>query len=433
MKELLATLVLIGWTVGCASTPRRGRPAGQDFLYPRGALGELNPEEGRQIRAGWDKLLAGQPHSAQKIFLKLLEQHPRLVPARTGLAYAALWARRPVQARDEFARVLAMRSDYVPALVGAGGAALALLEHEEALEYYRRALEFEPEHAGIRRRLSEIKLRVTETRVAAGRTALGSGDVAAAVEEYRAALHAAPEVGGLRVALAELLAQQGDLEGAAKVLLADPAGHRQVLVRLGGIREQQGDLRGALAAYQHLLAREPADVEARRLALSTRKALELREMPPEYRRIFGAERITRADLAALVDAKVTALGRFTPGDSQVAVDISGSWARDAITRLLALGVLDVYPNHTFQPAGVVRRGELARAVARTLDLLRWPSGDAPVFTDMSARNLFHEAGRRVVAAGLMDLTPSGAFEPWRPVSGQTAAAVIEALVDIVGP
>ncbi len=33
----------------------------------------------------------------------------------------------------------------------------------------------------------------------------------------------------------------------------------------------------------------------------------------------------------------------------------------------------------------------------------------------------------------MDLTPTGAFEPWRPVSGPEAISVVDALARLVGP
>jgi hypothetical protein len=117
----------------------------------------------------------------------------------------------------------------------------------------------------------------------------------------------------------------------------------------------------------------------------------------------------------------------------VAVDISGSWAREHILRVLALGLMDVYPNHTFQPGALVRRGDLASAVARLLDLLGSPPAPAPALSDMSRANLFYPAAARVVAAGLMDVTASGAFEPWRPVSGRDAAELLEALARRGGP
>jgi hypothetical protein len=134
-----------------------------------------------------------------------------------------------------------------------------------------------------------------------------------------------------------------------------------------------------------------------------------------------------------VAVKVTALGRLEADGPDVAVDISGSWAREHILRVLALDIMEVYPNHTFQPAALVRRGDLAQALARVLELLRVPRAADPVLKDMSANNLFHDAATRVVAAGLMDTTPAGAFEPWRPVSGPEAIDVIENLVRLIGP
>ena len=127
------------------------------------------------------------------------------------------------------------------------------------------------------------------------------------------------------------------------------------------------------------------------------------------------------------------LSRLKPGPGKVAIDISGSWARDAVIRALALDVLDVYPNHTFQPGAMLRRGDLAAAVASVLDLARVPAGTLGNPTDMSPNNLVRYPAARVVGAGLMDLTDTGAFEAWRPVSGQEAVDVVEGLIRLVGP
>ena len=130
--------------------------------------------------------------------------------------------------------------------------------------------------------------------------------------------------------------------------------------------------------------------------------------------------------------KVRRLSRVPPGAGRVAIDISGSWARDHIIRALAYEILTVYPNHTFQPGATVRRGDLARAVARVLDLMKYPAGPAVALGDMNPGNLLYYPAGRAVGAGLMDLTAEGAFEPWRPVSGREASDVIENLVRLVG-
>ncbi len=137
--------------------------------------------------------------------------------------------------------------------------------------------------------------------------------------------------------------------------------------------------------------------------------------------------MSRAELAALLCINVTALARLPAGEPKVAVDISGSWARNHIARVLALDVMDLFPNHTFQPGLPVRRGELARAASRGARPRRSavPAGPAPV--DMAPANAAYDAAVRVVGAGLMELNADGAFEPGRPVTGREGLDVVEAL------
>src|SRR4029077_2423427 len=136
---------------------------------------------------------------------------------------------------------------------------------------------------------------------------------------------------------------------------------------------------------------------------------DLSAMPEEFQRIPDATRITRADLAALVSVRVSALARARAAEPEVAVEISGSWAREHILNALSFDILPVYPNHTFQPGATVRRGDLARAVARVLDLLNWPASAPPTITDMTRNNVLYDSASRSVSSGLMALTPAGRF------------------------
>lgn len=430
-KRIVAILGAL-WLASCASAPRRPQGA-EELIFPTVRPGELSAAEVRRLREGWEQLLAGETASAARSFDRLRRQRPASAAAATAAAWARLREGRLEPSRELFESVLAGQPDYVPALAGSGAVALRQGRTADALSAYRRASTLSPEDPRLRTRLGEVKLQATEKAVATAREALGREDVAEGLRQYHMALEAAPELSGVRLELADLLVSRGQAGDAVEVLRADPVGDRAVLLRLGALSEQLQDWAGALAAYQRLLARDPRDGEAARRATAARSALELSQMPEEYRRIFEAPRLTRADLAALLSVKVGALERQPAGQPGVAVDISGSWARDHVLRVLALGIMDVYPNHTFQPGATVRRGDLAAAVARVLDLRKFPSGGAPAISDMARSNLFYGAAVRVVAAGLMDLSAGGAFEPWRPVSGRDAADVIEALARIVGP
>lgn len=435
MKKAAALLLLL--LAACARpAPRAPQPppAAETFPQPRpSSFGEATPREVRDLDRAWKALQAGQVLRAEKEYRRLVRRNPRLVPARTGLAYVHLQAGRLDEAAKAFAAVLAERPDDISALTGAAVTAVRHGDPDAAVPLLQHAVQVSPADAALRRRLSEVRVQLTERHVADARAALERGDTEKAVATYREALQDAPEVAGLRLELAELLLRNGDTPGAVETLEADPSDDRQVLLRLGELLMGLQEHARALEAYRKLLEKDPRDEEALRAARAAREQIELLQMPPEYRRIRTAETITRADLAALIGVKVTALARAKAGTAQVAVDISGSWAREHILSVLAYDIMSVYPNHTFQPAATVRRGELALAVQHILDLLRYPAAAAPVFTDMSRSNLHHYAASRVVAAGLMDTTPEGAFQAWRPVSGREASDVIEGLARLVGP
>jgi tetratricopeptide (TPR) repeat protein len=419
--------------VSCARPPATKPPETPDYVFPAAAPGELTPEEARLIDKGWRDLMAGDVPDAEKTFLKLAGRRPDLVPAQAALGYARLKTGRLPEAATAFSRALALRPDYVPALVGAGVLAQRRQDHPAALDYFRRALAGRPGEASLLRRVAELKLQITERRVAEAHAALEAGDPGTAEARYREALEAAPEVAGVRLELAELLESGGDPSAAADVLEADPSEDRQVLSRLGTLLMGLRQYERALDAWRRVLARDPRDAEALRKSREAISAIEFAKMPEEYQRIPAAPRISRADLAALLSVKLPSLTKVETRAPKVAIDISGSWAREHIVSVLALDVMDVYPNHSFQPGAVVRRGDLARAAARVLDLFRVRSGNGPAPVDMARTNLFYEAAMRVVGAGLMGLTAEGAFEPWRPVTGQEAVEVISGVARLVGP
>jgi len=431
--RLALAFVLALELTGCAPQPPPALPEGVDLVYPSFPAGALDRADARQLEKAWAAVRSGDGKGAERQYRALLKRRPGFGAAQTGLGYALLRDGRYPEAGAAFDEALQRDPRYVPALVGAAAAARKRGDAVRALGLYRRAQAASPKDPVVLRRLPEVRLQATEGWIHEGRLAAAAGDANRAVELFRRALEQAPEIADLRVETAELLIAQGDLTGALELLEADPLRSRQVQLRLGRLLSQRGEHQRALEAYRVLLERDPGDAEARREADAARKAYELARMPPEYQRIEVSARLSRADLAALLATKLSALSRLSPGEPEVATDIARSWARPFILRILALALMDVYPNHTFQPAATVRRGDLADAVGRVLDRLGWPVGPAPVLRDMSSAHLFHRGATRAVAAGLMDVTAQGAFEPWRPVSGKDAVAVVEALARLVGP
>jgi tetratricopeptide (TPR) repeat protein len=428
----VVALLLSALAGGCGKRVAVPIPEGEDYVRPAVAPREVSPPEAKALDEAWRDVLSGDAASATRRYQKLLARRPDLAPSRTGLAYARLRAGRLQEAASAFASVLADRPEDVSALVGAGSAAFRRGDLDAAVALYRSAQALAPDDAVVRRRLTTLKLQATERRMGLAQAALDRGDAEAAAREYSAALETAPEVAGVRLALADLLAARGDVAAALTLLEADPSGDRQVRLRHAALLMDQQEFGRAAEIYRGLLTSDPADTAAREGEKAAREGLELLSMPEEYRLIPDAPRVTRAELAALVAVRVHALRRLGPGEPRVALDIGASWAREQVARVLALGIMEVYPNHTFQPGAVVRRVDLARAAARVLERLGWPRSAGPAPADMSPSHLDYEAVARVLGAGLMELAPSGAFEPWRPVSGREALDVVDGLARLAG-
>jgi hypothetical protein len=159
-------------------------------------------------------------------------------------------------------------------------------------------------------------------------------------------------------------------------------------------------------------------------------------MPDEYRAIESSATVTRAQLAALLAVRLDAvLARARRANAVVITDARGSWASAYILSVARAGVMEVYPNHTFQPGAAVRRGDLAQAASRVLQLIAQQQprrADAwrnprRTFTDVGPRHLSYPAAALAVEAGVMAPMADGSFQLARPVTGAEAIAAVNAL------
>ena len=162
----LATVLL----ASCAKPPGAPQPPESgEYLFPSWPAGELRPDQERRIDKAWRSLLAGDATAAERELQKALQRDPGLVPAATALAYARLAQGRIAEAAGGFEDVLRRRTDYVPAVAGAAQAAQRAGDTEAALRLYQRAQSLAPDNPLLRRRLAEVRLQVTEKRVADAR------------------------------------------------------------------------------------------------------------------------------------------------------------------------------------------------------------------------------------------------------------------------
>jgi tetratricopeptide (TPR) repeat protein len=432
-----ATALLPGCAPALAPAPIVTTPRHPDFVFPAPPAALARRDLVLRQQRGWQFLQAGDLRGARREFGAALRSNAGFYPAEAGLAYTSLAERSFADAIARFDSVLRRVPAYVPALVGRGDALAGAGRVDEAAASFHAALAEDPGLADVRRRLDVLALRTQQESLIAARRAAEAGRHDEAREAYTRAIASSPDSAFLYRELAGVERRQGRSDAALahlrKATALDPADARG-WVLLGEVLEERGEFAEAAGVYAKAQAIDPAEETAARLAAARSRA-EMARLPEQYRSIASAPAISRGDLAALIGVRLAAVLPTAERPASVVTDVRGHWASPWIMTVLGSGVMEAYPNHTFQPRTIVRRLDMARVVARVLQAIasRRPPASArawtsqrPSIADLPPAHLGYPAAAAAVASGVMPLD-DGLFRPTRPVSGAEAIAVIERL------
>ena len=413
-------------------------PKFPEFIFPALPADLAGPAVSSQFSSGWSYLQAGDTHSAERTFNAILKASPNLYPAEAALGYSALAQKDSSLAVTYFDRALVANSAYPPALVGKGDALLSVGRTEPALEAFEAALSADPALPGLRSRVDVLRFKGVQQDIDGARRAAEAGHLDEARKAYQNAIAASPDSAFLYRELAVVERRGGDSAGALghaeRALTLDPTDAR-ALTLIGEIHEGNREWAKAAEAYTAAAALEPGDTLAARAdAMRERTAFDA--MPEEYRTIEAAPTITRAQLATVLAVHLESLLRQARAANAVVItDTRDSWAAPWIQAVTRAGVMDVFPNHTFQPTAVVRRGDLAASVSRILALIatenpkaaaRWRD-PRPKFSDVAPSHLSYPAAARAVSSGVMTSAEGDSFQLARPVTGAEALAAVTRL------
>ena len=443
VPALLGVLVL---SSACGPTKIALPPPGAasekypDYTFPAYMSDLGTPAAQERHKAGWLWLQAGDLKAAERNFQTALSLSKDFYPAEAGLGYVNLAQKDLDEAATHFDRAIVANPRYVPALVGRGEALLGLGDRDMALKSLEAAVVADPALAALRTRIEVLRVRGLQDDVAGARKALEAGRFDEARRLYDRAIGASPDSPFLYREAADVARRQGDLDTAVrraqKALELEPADVRgQTLI--GEIYESRNDTVKAVAAYEAALALEPNEALERKVE-ALREALALAALPAEFQAIESAAMLSREQLAALVGVRLDELFKRVPRRNAVVItDTRGSWAIPWIMSVTRAGVMEVYPNHTFQPAAVVRRGDLADAASRVLSLIAaekpnlasaWSTRRQ--FADVPPAHLSYPAASITVEAGVMQPLPDGTFQLSRLVTGAEAVAAVKKLEEL---
>ncbi len=448
LAQLLAACAIAAVAAGCAkkvtpAVPPAGPPKFPDFVFPAvPAPLDVGPARFSH-QSGWQWLQAGDLKAAERNFSAALKLSPSFYPSETGLGYVALAHKDSKDAAGHFERALTANGSYASALAGRGEALLALGQRDAALASFQAAITAEPQLSALRSRIEVLRFRGLQEDVDAARKAADGGRLPDARAMYERTIAASPDSPFLYRELAIVERREGNLpsalEHAQKAAMLNPTEPRN-LVTIGEIYEAQGQYAKAIEAYTSAAALEPSDSLDAKLDELREKAA-FAAMPPEYRSIETAPTVTRAQLAALIGVRLDDLLKRAPRTNAVVItDTRSNWAGPWILSVSRAGIMEVYPNHTFQPNALVRRADLAQAAARALTLIAATNTHLAAsmrnargkFPDVPPGHLSYSAASVAVQSGVMSITSDGTFQLPRPVTGEEAIAAVNRLEELAG-
>jgi len=446
-KLLLAALVLVS---ACApkvvSVPVVTAPKYPEFREPVVPPALADGPAAQSYARGWAYLQTGDLKTAEREFDDALKMTPAFYPAEASLGYLELARKDAKAALPHFDRAIELNPQHgeVSTFIGRGESLLALGREGDALGAFEAAVAADPSQVELARRVEVLKFRGVEQGLARARDAARAGRLDEAIAAYTVAIGSSPDSPFLYREIAAIEKQKGNLDAALadfrKAVALDPSDAKS-LAQIGDILEGRGDVAGAEKAYVDALAIEPiADVEKRLDAIRARSALA--RLPAEYRAIDQAAQITRADLAALIGIRLGSLLQGGPrnGDAALITDVRNNWAATWIMSVARAGVMDPFANHAFQPRSVVRRTDLAQALARLLARVAaqnparakaWESARVK-FSDLSPGHLAYPAASVTVAAGVLRTSGENSFQPSRPVTGAEAIEAVNKIETLAG-
>ena len=424
---------------GCASVRSYTTVPVRGWNYAAGqfqnAPASLSSEDRTTFQKGWQALLRGDVETSAHLLDRLGRQHRDNPSLDAAIGYLELRIGNRKTAEKRFVVALEKEPKMSAAQVGWFLTALAVDHEAVAFERLRLLGRDHPGNPLVAEYMPILQVELLETKLQEARSLRGKKNYREAADVYRRALKIAPEASGLAVEVAKVELAAGEprlaAEHAAQAIALEPSNIEAYRLRGDALREM-GNLELALENYRHAMLRSPEDKSLATLHQQTKRTFERESFPSEYFSIVESPKLSREQLAALLFVKLRpAFGDAPRPANVIATDIGDSWARQFIREVVAAGILQIYPNHTFQPRALVTRRDLASALSAAVGALA--PGALPKETpqvsieDVVPSNLNYEPVALAVSLGLLSLDSSGRFNPQQFVAGAEGMAAVDSL------
>jgi len=403
---------------------------------PAEVTARLSLDERIQAEDAWTSLRDGNDRKAEKLLSRIGIENPLYY---TGLGYVA-YLRQDLAGAERYFDAAVLDHPTLP--MGHLGLAQVYQDtgrDEMAFNEYREVLKSNPQHPWALPRYENIRKVKTEEALYDARTLSAGGDVAGEKNAYLRALYYSPSLTEAHISLARIYSSEGQHPDALvhlKAALESDPDDPDILLLYGETLEHTGEDAPSLEMYRRALEIKPDFPAAQQKIESLKNRLGIFELPSQYDGIPNSDNITKEQMAALIGVLFKESLAAPPGKPPIIIDISTSWAARFILKSASLGILDVYPNHTFQPEKTLNRAETAEILFRLIDRLnraghRFIQQLPPEriqIVDVPLNHFYYRPIIMMISYDIMSLSPGRMFNPDHAVSGREAIRLLEIIL-----
>lgn len=435
---ILLTAIGIVFLWSCA-TYQPSPPSIYIEELPSSWISQLSLDERIMTEEAWEYLRQGYTAKAEKLISKMGSQSPFYY---AGLGYAAFISRDLATAENMFRTA----SENYPAMaLGFIGLAQVYIDQglqEKAFSALRLALRSQPDHPWAKPRFENIKNQMIETILDEAETQKASGNIQASREAFLKVLYYDPKSVEAHLALAEIFIDEENYETALfhlKAAAVQQPDNLNIIKMYADTLFKSEKYRDSMEAYENIKEVEPENKDAQERLQTIKNRLGIYELPRQYEAINQSEAVSKEEMASLLSVKFKGLIDETATTPPIIIDISTSWASEYILQVTSLGLMDVNPNHTFQPKRAVTRAEMAEILFRLTEGLKEkgitfiqqiPKSQIEI-TDVSPDNFFYQPILTMVSYDIIPLASDKTFNPDMSISGSEAIKYLEIILALI--
>lgn len=399
----------------------------------------MSLEERILSEEAWTNLEIGDGDRAKKALIKLGQESPLYY---AGLGYA-LYLLDDIQKAEEFFKAALLTfPDLVLIHVGLAQIYQETGREDSAFTELRTVIKLDPENTWAKSRYEAMKSQKTTLALQEATAYVSAEETEKGKAAYLRALFYSPSSVDAHFALARIYKEENNFQSALVHLKAarvyDPE-NSELLKLYGDVLFTLQDYKNSLEIYEKLNLLEPDNLQINERLDIIKSRMGLFELPSQYININDREAVTREDIAAVIGVKFKDILEEPTQQPPIIVDIATSWAARFILKMTTLGLIDVYPNHEFQPKKILNRAEMAEILVRLILFLdelghkfiqQIPIERIQV-ADVTPTNYYYQPILTIISYDIMSLFSDKTFKPEAPLTGRETMSLFDIILALI--